>query len=168
MISNIVPTNVNYSSAILYSNIEELKKTYPFIQTGSIGKSVFGKNIPYIKIGNGENEVFYSSAIHANEWITSPLLMKFVEDYCLAISNNSEIYGYNARNLFQYTSLYIVPMCNPDGVDLVTGEISSRNAYNSAIAISNNYPSIPFSRWLESKYSWCGFKFTISCWLGKC
>ena len=144
METNTISKYDNYSYSILYSNISSFKKAFPFIQTGTIGKSVLGKDIPYIKIGNGENEVFYSAAIHANEWITSPLLMKFVEDYCLAIVNNSTIYGYNAKDLFQYTSLYIVPMCNPDGVDLVTGEISTGNSLNSAMAISKSYPSIPF------------------------
>ena len=145
MRNNIIPTNVNYSSSVLYSNISVLKDAYPFIQTGSIGQSVLGKDIPYVKIGEGQNEVFYSASIHANEWITVPLLMKFVEDYCLALTNNSTIYGYNAKNLFEYTSLYIVPMCNPDGVDLVTGQIGpGSNAYSSAKVISNNYPAIDF------------------------
>ena len=105
----------------------------------------FGNPIPYIKIGTGNSEVFYSSSIHANEWITSPLLMNFLENYCLAYVNNSSIYNRNARNLFNNSSLYIVPMCNIDGVNLVTGEIKKGTSiYNSAQAISNNYPSIPF------------------------
>ena len=153
MSSNIIQTNINYSSSVLYSNISSLKTIYPFIKTGSIGKSVLGKDIPYIKIGEGQNEVFYSGAIHANEWITSPLLMKFVEDYCFSLVNNLEIYGYNAKDLFKYTSLYIVPMCNPDGVDLVTDQIMPGSyVFNIAKGISANYPSIPFPRWLEGKY----------------
>lgn len=61
---NIVPTNVNYSYSILQKNINSLKSIYPFLEIISSGKSVLGKDIPVIKIGNGPKEVFYSGAIH--------------------------------------------------------------------------------------------------------
>jgi len=141
----IVPTNIKYSSKILKINIDTLKRLYPFIEINSAGKSIMGKDILYIKIGNGTNEVFYSGAIHANEWITAPLLMKFLADYCYCYVKNLPIYGYNARELFNYTTIYIMPMVNPDGVDLVTGEINRNSSlYTNTARIAGFYPNIPF------------------------
>ena len=141
----IVPTNIAYTSCILQNNIEQLKKKYRFLRTGNIGYSVLGKPIPYIKIGSGTNEVMYSASIHANEWITSVVLMKFVENFCKAYEKNEKIYGYSTREIFNKTSIYIVPMVNPDGVDLVTGVIPENTGrYNQFKDISLNFPSIPF------------------------
>lgn len=141
----IVPTNINYSYSILQININSLKTLYPFLEISSAGKSVLGNNIPVIKIGCGEKEVFYSAAIHANEWITSPLLMKFLSDYCYTYVNDLNIYGYSARQLYETTTIYIMPMINPDGVNLVTGEINPNSSlYTNTQLIANNYPNIPF------------------------
>ena len=141
----IVPTNINYSSTILNINLNSLKKLYSFIEIGSIGKSVLNNDIPYIKIGNGQKEVFYSASFHANEWITSVVLMKFLADYCYCYKNNLPIFGYSSKELYNNTTIYIVPMVNPDGVDLVTGEIPvGSSSYLYAQNISNNYPNIPF------------------------
>ena len=141
----IIPTNISYSSSILNININSLKNLYPFISIGIAGKSVLGKDIPYIKIGQGSKEVFYSASFHANEWITSPVLMKFLADYCYCYQNNLTIFGYSARTLYNTCSIYIMPMVNPDGVDLVTGGITSGSKnFLLAQRISNNYPNIPF------------------------
>ena len=80
-----------------------------------------------------------------NEWITTPLLMKFLENLSKSYVNGMQIFGKDPRELFGEVSLYLVPMVNPDGVDLVTGLISpGSRAYHQAQAIGNNFPDIPF------------------------
>lgn len=88
--------------------------------------------------------------MHANEWITSTLLMKFIEDYCISYTLDSKLYNYSIKNLFKSTSIYIIPMVNPDGVDLVTGNISKNsNAFLAVKTICNNFPDIPFPSRME-------------------
>ena len=76
--------------------------------------------------------------------------MKFIENYCIAYSTNSRLYGYSVRDLFNSVSIYIMPMVNPDGVDLVTEQISKNsNAFITAEDISKNFSDIPFPSRLE-------------------
>jgi len=136
---------MKYNSEILYSNISRLKNTYSFLEIFSIGKSVLEKDIHCIKVGNGSKEVFYSGSIHANEWIVTPVLMKFTEDFCRAYVGGSNIFGYSAKEIFNTCTIYIVPMCNPDGVDLVTGLIEPNSyIYEGAKQIAEKYPNVPF------------------------
>lgn len=80
--------------------------------------------------------------------------MKFIEDYCINFTIDSKLYNYSIRNLFNDTTIYIIPMVNPDGVDLVTGNISKNsNAFLTAKNISDNFSDIPFPIRLESKYT---------------
>ena len=142
----IVPTNIHYGYNILSINLDGFKQKFPFLDIGNIGYSSLGRTIPYIRFGKGKKQVFYSASIHANEWITSVLLMKYIENLSFAYENNTTIFDYRARFLYDNISLYIVPMVNPDGVDLVVGNIEKYlpNIFNNAKILSDNYPNIPF------------------------
>lgn len=142
---NVVQTNISYTTQILNLNINALKTIYPFLQISTIGNSVLGKPLSVIRFGTGNKEIFYCGSTHGNEWITTPLLMKFLENLSKSYVNNINIGGVNPRDLFSNISLYILPMLNPDGVDLVTGLITENSwAYRNAKLISNNFPEIPF------------------------
>lgn len=141
---DIVPTNIRYVWELVSYITEGLAVRYPFLETGSIGKSIMGKDLYYIKIGTGETEVFYNATHHANEWITTPVLLKFTEQYAKAYADNGEISGRSAKELYDSKTLYIVACVNPDGMDVVNGGLPVGEFYNNVLAISKNYPQIPF------------------------
>lgn len=141
----IVRTNINYTYNVLMEDLINLRTRYPILSWRYYGRSVMGKQIPYIRIGNGQRQIFYSAGIHANEWINCIVMMKFIEDFCIAYENDTELFGYSARKIYETASIFIVPMCNPDGVDLVLGDIPKNSVYYlRAKEIAEKYPDIPF------------------------
>ena len=46
--------------------------------------------------------------------------------------------------LFEEYSLYLVPLVNPDGVDLVNGLLTEGFYYRRAVRIASGFPDIPF------------------------
>jgi len=141
---SVVSTAVPYSSLLTDIVIEGLTARYPFLETGSIGRSVMGKKIPYLKMGNGATQVFYNASFHANESITTPLLLKFVEEYARAYVKGNDLYGVSTQRLFADYQLYVIPLVNPDGVDLVNGILTNGVYYRQARQIGADYPAIPF------------------------
>ncbi len=137
-IKGIIKTNQEYSYDDLKENIVSLKQKYPFIQTEVIGSSVLGKNIYALRIGKGKRKVFYSGDWHANEHVTGLLLMKFIEDYAYAYSKNSKFRGYDITYLHENTSIWMVPIVNPDGVELVQHGITPDHPFYQQVLDMNN------------------------------
>ncbi|WP_100407165.1 M14 family metallopeptidase [Bacillus solitudinis] len=84
-----------------------------------IGFSVMKKPIYAFSIGTGKKEVFYSGGWHANEWHTSKFLAKFLYECAVFFQKGHAWNDYELSAIFKEIKLYVVPMVNPDGVELV-------------------------------------------------
>ena len=141
----IVKTDVPMTSALLNETIDALLAAYPFLRSEVITTTAFGRPVRTLVAGEGDRQVIFSAAHHANEWITTPLLLKFMEELAEAYRTGGKIWGVDARTILRYTTVHTVPMVDPDGVDLVTGAIApDSEAYRSARYLAENYPNIPF------------------------
>ena len=140
----VVPTDIAYSAQLVAYCVRGLAARYPFMVTGEIGKSVMGKPLWYMALGTGENRVMYNASHHANEWITTPVLLKFAEQLSAAFASGGSIFGQPAAELMDYATIYLIPAVDPDGIDLVTGELTQGEYYDRAAAIAANYPQFPF------------------------
>lgn len=113
----IVNPNQTYTYEQMQRDIQRLQSFYPgLIQTQIIGHSVEGRNIYAIKLGNGKREIFVNASHHAREHITTNLVMEMIDTYSFAYSNNQKMDNYSIRKTLDNTSIWFVPMVNPDGL----------------------------------------------------
>ena len=142
---DIVTDKIPYSYKLTQFTLYGLAARYPFLELSSAGNSVTGKSLYTVKIGRGKKEYFYNASHHANEWITTPLLLKFIEDYSKSYASGGQIGKKGAIFLYNTSSLYLMPLVNPDGVDLVNRDFDTDSQYyQNVLKISENYPSISF------------------------
>lgn len=141
---DVVPTNIAMCSSAISYCVRGLVSRYPFMSLGEAGRSVMGHPIYYISLGSGPNRVLYNASHHANEWITTTLLLKFMEELAKAYASGGAIYGMSAGQLLGSSTVRVIPAVNPDGIDLVTGDLKSGGYYESARALAQYYPDIPF------------------------
>ncbi len=133
------------TSSLCEQTILQLVEAYPFLRTEVLTTTAFGRPVRTLVIGQGDRKVIYSAAHHANEWITTPVILKFMEELAQAFQSGGKLYGVEAQNILKAATIYSVPMVDPDGVDLVTGAIQPGTLeYETANRIADNFPSIPF------------------------
>ena len=141
----IVNTAVPITSASCDRMILDIVTAYPFCRTELLARTAFQRPIRTLVIGNGPRKVIFSAAHHANEWITSLVLLKFAEELAQAIRDGGTVFDRSAAQIGENVTIYMVPMVDPDGVDLVTGAITQGNIqYDLAQRIAQDYPGIPF------------------------
>lgn len=130
---NVVNPKKPYDYETLLKDLASLNEIYPFIQCTSIGQSVMGKPLHHIRIGKGKKKIHWNGSFHANEWITSAVIMNLINDYLRCLTNFIPLRGIPCIPLYEQAELSIVPMVNPDGVDLVLNGPPSETPYKELV-----------------------------------
>ena len=140
----IVNTQVPVTAKSCEDMILSLVEKYPFCRTEVLTTSAFDRPIRTLVIGTGPRKVIYSAAHHANEWITTLVLLKFADELAQSIADNTALLGVPGQQIAREATIYMVPMVDPDGVDLVVGALPDGPGYRQAQRISRQFPQIPF------------------------
>ena len=128
-----------YDFETLENQMRALLKKYSFINMNSIGESVMKKPIYKITIGTSTNKVHINASHHANEWITSYIVMKHIEMLCVKIDKK--------ELKLKDINYDFVPMVNPDGVDLCIHGADNLEDNIRKRVLKINEDSRDFSRW---------------------
>lgn len=111
-----------------------LLDSYPCISYEPIGTSVMGREIGAFRIGRGEREVHYNGSMHANEWMTGMLLVRFLDELGEAAEAGTAYRGQPVAEWLERTSLWVVPLVNPDGVELCIRGVEEGHPYAGQLA----------------------------------
>ncbi|WP_257391748.1 M14 family zinc carboxypeptidase [Mesobacillus jeotgali] len=146
--TGIVNPNKVYSYYHMVSDINKLQRAYPdLIKVKIIGKSEYGRNLYAVSLGNGPAATFINGSHHAREWLTTNLNMYMIDQYARAYKGNQKIKGYNARAILNSTTIWFIPMVNPDGVTLQQQGLKAFPKKLHSSLIKMNGGSKNFKRW---------------------
>lgn len=100
---------MNYDYTYLLEEINQLENVF------TIGKTSGGRDIFCIPLGNGETTAVFAGAFHGLEYLTTYALIDFAHKFSETPFTNS-------------FRLFIIPMVNPDGVDIAINGINPKNS----------------------------------------
>ena len=102
-----------------YSHIcEEIKG---FKKVSVIGNTHEKRNIFCIEIGTGERCAVFAAAFHGLEYLTATALIEFAKSFSSMTEYHNKL------------RLFVVPMVNPDGVEIAINGIDPKNPYHRDI-----------------------------------
>lgn len=157
IIGFVRPVDYNEMWEILGSFSER----YGFLAFSDIGKSIFDRRIPVVRFGEGKRRIIYVGAHHGSEWMTSALLLRFINELSELYKCDGNVEGISVKELFHYVEINVIPMLNPDGVEMSIHGISEDNVMFTRLK-SMNKESLDFTNWqsngrgvdLNHNYNW--------------
>ena len=137
-----------YTYEKMTKDIQQLAKDYPeLVEYKSLGKTAYGRDIWAMKLGKGNSTLLVTGSHHAREWISTILTMHMAYKYAASYQSDQSIQGYNVKEVLDHTTIWFIPMVNPDGVTLQQKGLNAfpKEAHKQLIKMNNG--SNDFKRW---------------------
>ena len=114
--------------------VRELASQTTCLRLFRVGRSVLGREIPALGFGNLKNAVLFVGATHGIEWLTASLLLRFAEAFAAAYESGGELAEVSLSRVMEGRGLVIVPMLNPDGVEIALHGAGSAGKLAESVA----------------------------------
>ena len=115
-----------YTYEQMCADINALRIKYPELISASVlGQSVEGRDIPVFRLGKGDREIIICATMHAREYFCTGFVMYMSEQYCKSYYEDRWYAGLSYREILDNVCFVIVPMLNPDGVNLAQNGIEN-------------------------------------------
>ena len=128
---------------------------FPQVRVFPAGKSVRGRNLYVLGLGNLQSVNLMAGGWHGQEWLTTLVLMKFFEELAAAQQQGASMYGLPVEKNLRRTGLLVVPMVNPDGIELGFSRNQGADKWQAngrGVDLNHNFDAnFPLCRRLEQK-----------------
>lgn len=115
----------NFNNMYTYEDLKQDLKTisieYPeYVTIKKLCNTYDSRDVIDVVISGSHyvKSIFINGGTHANEYISSQLVMKQLVNFLDALKNNEKYNGISAKDLLSDVAIHVVPMINPDGVTL--------------------------------------------------
>lgn len=115
----------NFNNMYTYEDLKQDLKTisieYPeYVTIKKLCNTYDSRDVIDVVISGSHyvKSIFINGGTHANEYISSQLVMKQLVNFLDALKNNEKYNGISAKDLLSDLAIHVVPMINPDGITL--------------------------------------------------
>ncbi|MDD3193947.1 MAG: M14 family zinc carboxypeptidase [Oscillospiraceae bacterium] len=128
-----------YSLPPTFPRIQEKMRAYqPFCdgQTAAIfpiGRSLLNRGIYAVRLGNARRFSLFVGGVHGQEWLTSLLLFRFLDDLFSSITQNRPIADIHVKKALDHHGLAVIPAFNPDGISIALEGASGAPGMEQAV-----------------------------------
>lgn len=137
MFETFYHTPPSYES--IHRAVCELKQQYPQLKVFSIGKSVLGRSLYALGIGEIYKGTLFVGGVHGTEWLTTLLLFRFLEDLLRCIQQEALLAEIDVARALENRSVVFIPCLNPDGMEIsLYGAKSARHLQEFVEKASKN------------------------------